>query len=48
MHQLTENQELYQQLVQNARAMIVNRYEQQVVWEAILAEYRVLEKISLH
>lgn len=30
-------------LVQNARRMIVSRYEQEVVWKAILAEYEKLE-----
>ena len=30
-------------LQQNARPMIVSRYEQQLVWEAILAEYKRLE-----
>lgn len=33
----------YNQLQQNARKMIVFRYEQKVVWEAILEEYRKLE-----
>lgn len=33
----------YNQLQQNARKMIVSRYEQKVVWEAILEEYRKLE-----
>jgi len=28
----------------NARKMIVNRYEQKMVWNAILAEYEALEK----
>ncbi|WP_213522285.1 glycosyltransferase family 4 protein [Nonlabens sp.] len=32
------------QLQQNARPMIVSRYEQHLVWEAILAEYKRLEK----
>lgn len=32
------------QLQQNSRPMIISRYEQQVVWEAILAEYKRLEK----
>ena len=32
------------QLQQNARPMIVSRYEQKVVWEAILAEYKKIEK----
>ncbi|OOV29271.1 glycosyltransferase family 1 protein [Flavobacterium sp. LM5] len=31
------------QLQQKARQMIVSRYEQKVVWEAILAEYKELE-----
>lgn len=31
-------------LEKNARLMIVSRYEQQVVWSAILEEYRMLEK----
>jgi glycosyltransferase involved in cell wall biosynthesis len=31
-------------LQQNARPMIVSRYEQLLVWEAILAEYKRLEK----
>jgi glycosyltransferase involved in cell wall biosynthesis len=43
MKELTENQELYQQLAQNARPMITSRYEQQVVWNALLEEYRSLE-----
>ncbi|PIF60664.1 glycosyltransferase family 4 protein [Flavobacterium sp. 11] len=32
------------QLQKKARAMIVSRYEQRVVWEAILAEYKSLEQ----
>lgn len=31
-------------LQKNARAMIVSRYEQKMVWEAILAEYKRLEQ----
>jgi glycosyltransferase involved in cell wall biosynthesis len=31
-------------LQENARPMIVSRYEQKVVWEAILAEYKSLEQ----
>ena len=31
------------QLQQKARSMIVSRYEQKVVWEAVLAEYKKLE-----
>lgn len=33
-----------EKLQQNARQMIVSRYEQQVVWESILAEYKRLEQ----
>lgn len=33
----------YNKLQQNARKMIVSRYEQKVVWQAILEEYRKLE-----
>ncbi len=36
--------DFYSQLQLNARAMIVSRYEQQVVWEAILSEYKRLEQ----
>jgi len=32
----------YQQLKQNARSMICDRYEQRVVWEALLGEYEGL------
>jgi hypothetical protein len=31
-------------LQQNTSPMIVSRYEQRVVWEAILAEYKSLEQ----
>ncbi len=31
-------------LKDKARAMIVNRYEQQLVWQAILAEYQKFDK----
>lgn len=43
MQQLIEDPAYYQNLQQNARPMICDRYEQRVVWEAILAEYRGLE-----
>lgn len=33
-------------MASNARQLIVNRYEQKVVWEAILAEYKELEEKS--
>ena len=38
---------LYNQLQKNSRVMIVSRYEQQLVWEAILKEYEMeLEKLG--
>ncbi|GGE00560.1 glycosyltransferase family 4 protein [Planktosalinus lacus] len=42
MQQLQTDNKLYTQLQQNARPMICERYEQRVVWEAILEEYRTL------
>ena len=39
MKRLTENRELYTHLKQNSRRMIEERYEQSVVWEALLREY---------
>lgn len=42
MIELMENKAYYAQLRENARPMIVNRYEQQVVWKAILKEYQKL------
>lgn len=40
MRQVVEDEVLYQSLRQEARRKIVNNYEQQVVWQAILAEYK--------
>lgn len=37
-----ENETYYNQLKSNARSMILSRYDQQVVWEAILKEYSSL------
>lgn len=39
MLRLMEDKELYSVLKSNARPMITSRYEQKVVWEALLAEY---------
>jgi len=39
---MMENPELRNQLKQNAREMIVSRYEQKQVWEALLEEYKKL------
>ena len=44
MRKLIENKEYCRQLQDNARAIIVNNYEQKVVWQALLAEYKSLEK----
>jgi glycosyltransferase involved in cell wall biosynthesis len=40
---LIENKIFYNQLQSAARTMILNRYDQQVVWEAILDEYSMLK-----
>ena len=42
MQEMIENKELYQHLKSNAREMITERYEQKVVWEALLEEYKRL------
>ena len=44
MQLLLENSGLRNQIKQNARSMIISRYEQKMVWEALLEEYRSLEK----
>lgn len=44
MLRLIEDQDLYQQLKSNAREMITSRYEQELVWEALLDEYESLLK----
>ena len=44
MQKMCSDKAYYEQLQQKARVMIQSRYEQQVVWEALLEEYRrVLE-----
>jgi glycosyltransferase involved in cell wall biosynthesis len=35
-----QNKEQFSQMQQNARAMIVSRFDQQFMWESILQEYR--------
>ena len=42
MQKMCSDKAYYEQLQQNARVMIQSRYEQQVVWEALLAEYNSL------
>ena len=39
MESFLVNPELQEKLAKNAREMVVNRYEQSVVWEAIKGEY---------
>ncbi len=42
MLEMIENKELYNHLKSNAREMITSRYEQRIVWEALLEEYKRL------
>ena len=42
MQKMIEDKDYYNQLKQNARSMIQSRYEQKVVWNAILEEYNLL------
>jgi glycosyltransferase involved in cell wall biosynthesis len=44
MEKLMEDNFSYAKMQNNARALIVSRYEQQLVWDAILTEYKSLEK----
>ncbi len=44
MLELLNDDTLYNKLRQNNREMIINRYEQSVVWKALLKEYRELLK----
>jgi glycosyltransferase involved in cell wall biosynthesis len=43
MNKMVVDNRFREKLQQNARQRIVSRYEQQVVWEAILAEYKKLK-----
>lgn len=47
MKELKNNKELYQLLKSNSRPMIKNRYQQNVVWEALLEEYNKNIKNSI-
>lgn len=42
MQKILDNSELYAKLQANSRRMIEERYEQSVVWNALLEEYRLL------
>lgn len=44
MRKLLTDEPLYDHLKKNARARIVQHYEQAVVWQALLEEYRKVEK----
>lgn len=44
MNNMLTNPILISEMEQNTRLMIVSRYEQEVVWKAILAEYETLEQ----
>lgn len=44
MNKMVVENHFRKKLQQNARQMIVSRYEQQVVWESILAEYKKLDQ----
>jgi len=44
MKKIASDENLQFQLQKNARKMIISRYEQKVVWEAILEEYKIIEK----
>ncbi len=44
MERMMDDREYYERLKENARPMITSRYEQQVVWNALLEEYRRLLK----
>jgi glycosyltransferase involved in cell wall biosynthesis len=43
MKEIVENTTLFQSLKMVSREMILNRYEQKVVWQALLNEYQLLE-----
>ncbi|MDI5950740.1 glycosyltransferase family 4 protein [Flavobacterium yafengii] len=44
MIKLSSDKEYYSVLKTNARKMITSRYEQQIIWDALLAEYKSLER----
>jgi len=44
MENCLTNSEQFNKVKENARQLIVDRYEQKIVWEAILEEYKALEK----
>jgi glycosyltransferase involved in cell wall biosynthesis len=44
MQYFLDNPEDVERMANNSRKMVIDRYEQQVVWDALLEEYRRLEK----
>jgi glycosyltransferase involved in cell wall biosynthesis len=47
MKNLVSNEELYKDLKFNARKLIVDRFEQNILWRKILEEYKSLELINV-
>ena len=48
MTEMVQNEPWREKLQSQARSMITSRYDQQVVWQAILAEYRAAKKTIKH
>ncbi|KGO89385.1 glycosyltransferase family 4 protein [Flavobacterium suncheonense] len=46
MQRILSEKDLYLRLQQHAREAITSRFEQKVIWEALLAEYQKLEHVS--
>lgn len=46
MEKFVSDEHYYERLKKRSREMIQNRYEQQVVWDALLEEYRMLLKVK--
>ena len=46
LHRILSDKELYLRLQQHAREAITSRFEQNVIWEALLTEYQKLEHVS--
>jgi len=44
MFSFIDNPVMVERMASNSRKLIVDRYEQRVVWNALLEEYRRLEK----
>ncbi|OCK52665.1 glycosyl transferase family 1 [Chryseobacterium sp. CBo1] len=42
MHKMMEDKSLYEEIKENSRPMIESRYDQQLVWNAVAEEYKLL------